>query len=141
MQQPQMIVVGGPNGAGETTFVKRAMIERAFPYIGADKIAADLSPNDPTAAAFDAGREFIHQVDEAIQGGRSFIVETTLSGRSFANTIRTARFKGYEITIQMMFVDSARTSEFRVGNRVRQGGHHVPSADIQRRFPRSLANF
>lgn len=31
-------------------------------------------------------------------------------------------------------------SRLRVAERVAHGGHHIPTADIERRFPRSLAN-
>ena len=57
--QPQMIVVGGPNGAGKTTFVRDSQQRYPFPYIGADEIAAEFSPEDPAKVALAAGREFI----------------------------------------------------------------------------------
>jgi len=136
-----MIVVGGPNGAGKTTFIKKLVYTFGFPYIGADNIAVILRPEAPESAAIQAGREFILQTNEQIGKKESFIVETTLSGRSFANTIRTAKNAGFEIDETLVFVESPNMSVQRVSERVRAGGHHVPTEDVQRRFSRSLANF
>ncbi len=138
---PQMIIVGGPNGAGKTTFVLETLKRRSIPYLGADQIAAEMSPADPAKAALAAGREFILRLGEMIESQQTFIVETTLSGKSFLGTIRRARQCGYWITIQMVFVDSPTRSIGRVAARVRRGGHHVPSTDVRRRFPRALQNF
>ncbi len=139
--RPQMIVVGGPNGAGKTTFVYRLINEFGFSYLGADKIAAEIAPDRPESVAFEAGRLFMVQVAEHIDGGTSFIVESTLSGRSFAKTVQLAKNKGFAIDLNFVFVSSAARSIERVAERVRKGGHHVPDVDVRRRFSRSLANF
>jgi predicted ABC-type ATPase len=47
MPNPQMIIVGGPNGAGKTTFALKTIHEKGFLYIGADKIAAEIAPDNP----------------------------------------------------------------------------------------------
>lgn len=130
--RPQMFVAGGPNGAGKTTFVIRAIAERGFPYIGADQIAAGISPANPESAAILAAREFIEQVNWMIETHQSFIVETTLSGKSFANMIRAAKTAGFYIALQMVFVDSPSINLDRIKNRVRQGGHHVPDGWYER---------
>lgn len=88
-----------------------------------------------------AGREFIVRVNQALEANESFIVETTLAGKSFLKTIERAKNQGYLIGLQMVFVDSPDKSVSRVATRVRQGGHHVPTHDVIRRFPRTLQNF
>ena len=50
MTQPVMYVVGGPNGAGKTTLSVKYTTEFNAIYIGADKIAFEISPNDPAKA-------------------------------------------------------------------------------------------
>lgn len=45
------------------------------------------------------------------------------------------------ISIINLFVDSADTCVERVAERVRKGDHHVPEADVRRRFARSATNF
>lgn len=69
------------------------------------------------------------------------MVESTLSGRSFRNTILSASDSGFDITIVFVFVDSADVCVARVAERVRKGGHDVPEHDIRRRYHRSLNNF
>jgi predicted ABC-type ATPase len=45
------------------------------------------------------------------------------------------------ISVQLVFVDSADLCVARIQGRVRTGGHHVPEADVRRRFRRCLTNF
>jgi predicted ABC-type ATPase len=51
-------------------------------FINADLIAAGLSPFNPEAAAFRAGRLMLAEIDRNAAAGRSFAFETTLSGHS-----------------------------------------------------------
>jgi predicted ABC-type ATPase len=71
----------------------------------------------------------------------SFVVETTLSGRTMRRLLSRARNAGFEITIVFIYLDSPDTCVARVRERVRGGGHNVPENDIRRRFYRSCANF
>lgn len=138
---PEMIVVGGPNGAGKTTFAEHYVAQYGFVYLGADAIAARLSPDDPTAQAIPASREFRRELRETIAAKVDLVVESTLSGRTFRWAFDAARSAGYEITLLFLWLDSWETSIARVRHRVELGGHHVPDEDVHRRFPRSLQNF
>ena len=53
---------------------------------------------------------------------------------------RRARQLGYEIELHYLWLSSPAQAIARVRQRVLQGGHHVPAADIRRRFKRSLAH-
>jgi predicted ABC-type ATPase len=139
--RPQMIVVGGPNGAGKTTFIKRLIAEHGFYYLGADQIAAEMRPDHPESVAFEAGREFVRIINELIDARQSFIVESTLSGRSLANTVERSKTIGYIVKSNCIFLNSPQESVARVSQRVRNGGHHVPTEDVLRRFSKSLKNF
>ena len=141
MAKKELIVVGGPNGAGKTTFADEYVARHGCNYIGADAIAAQLSPDDPTRAQFAASRQFLQRIDEAITASHSFVVESTLSGRPFQQVMKNAKPAGFEITIVYLFLDSADTCVDRVHQRVQKGGHDVPEMDIHRRFVRSVRNF
>ena len=141
MKARELIVVGGPNGAGKTTFAEEYVSQCAWPYLSADAIASRLSPGDPTRSRVAAGRQFLKQVDVALSGSESFVVESTLSGRTFQHTLRRAKTRGFVITIIYLFLDSAGLCVDRVRERVWKGGHDVPESDIRRRFARSLRNF
>jgi predicted ABC-type ATPase len=136
-----MYVVGGPNGAGKTTLSVRYASEFNAVYVGADKIAFEISPEDPAKANVAAGRKFIEQINNHILAGDSLVVETTLSGSGYRRLIEKAQRAGYRISISFVFVDRADTCVARVKQRVRKGGHHVPEQDVRRRFSRAIRNF
>ncbi len=137
----EMIIVGGPNGAGKSTFAEVLAAQDQLPYLSADAIAAELSPENPSSRKVLAGRVFLHRVDEAIAFGQSFIIESTLSGVTFRHRIAAAREAGFGIVIVYLFLDSAISCVERVSQRVQKGGHFVPEIEIRRRFRRSAANF
>lgn len=138
---PQLIVVGGPNGAGKTTIAKKLVSELGYLYLGADEIATQLAPNNPESVAIQAGREFLHRIHAELQKRTSIIVESTLSGRSFRKSLGMADRLGYSINLYFVYVESAEECVERVTERVRKGGHHVPTHDVIRRYTRSLNNF
>ncbi len=141
MLKKQLIVVGGPNGAGKTTFVEEYLRRHNIVYLGADQMAKEMNPEKPESVAIAAGREFFNRVQEMIRGDDSFIVETTLSGKSFRHSIEHGNEAGFVTTVHFVFNDGPDTSVARVLERVRRGGHNVPEADIRRRYQRSLVNF
>ncbi len=141
MPTKKLIVVGGPNGAGKTTFVEEYLRRNPIEYLGADLIAAELSPGNPAIAAIAAGREFLRRVNEKIAGNDSFIVETTLLGKSFRHALIDANKAGFVTIIHFVFTAGPDACVSRVAERVRRGGHRVPEVDVRRRFSRSLGNF
>lgn len=60
---PQLVVVGGPNGCGKTTFARHYAKAESLPYLGADDIAFALAPLDPASVRVRAGREFSLRLD------------------------------------------------------------------------------
>jgi predicted ABC-type ATPase len=141
MAEKLLYVVGGPNGAGKTTVATRFLAAHPIEYIGADKIAAELSPHQPALAQIDAAREFVKRFDECLSAGRSCAIESTLSGKTLRRAVERAQSLGYRVDMQFVFIDSARLSTARVKERVAKGGHDVPDADIQRRFLKTFRNF
>ncbi len=71
----------------------------------------------------------------------SFVLESTLSGRTLALTLEAARRRGYSIQTTYVFLDSENECVKRVQERASKGGHTVPEDDIRRRFSRSILNF
>lgn len=141
MDKRQLIIVGGPNGAGKTTFAMEDLARRGGVYLGADAIAAEISPENPAAAAIEAGRLFLERFDQLIQTEQRLIVESTLAGKSLLRLIADAKAIGFLIKMKFIFVGSAETSLIRIKQRVDRGGHDVPEEDVRRRFSRSLVNF
>ena len=141
MASPTVLIVGGPNGAGKTTLAEPYAEQKDRPYLAADRIASELNPEDPYAARVEAGRQFLRRLNAFIEERTSFVVESTLAGRSLARSIDRMNEAGYITRIAFAVLDSADLCVRRVQERVRKGGHHVPDADVRRRYTRSKKNF
>ena len=139
-QPPTIYVIAGCNGAGKTTFAKEFLPKevKCLRFLNADEIARGLSPLMPSAGAVQAARLLLTQVDECLRRRETFALESTLSGKTYIRLFRRARQLGYEIELHYLWLSSPTQAIARVRQRVKQGGHHVPAADIRRRFRRSL---
>lgn len=141
MAEPTVLIVGGPNGAGKTTLAAPYADQKDLPYLAADRIAEELNPEAPYAARMAAGRTFLQRLDAFIEDRTSFVVESTLAGRSLIRYIDRMNEAGYVTRIAFVFLDSADLCVRRVQERVRKGGHYVPEEDVRRRYARSKGNF
>ena len=137
---PTIYVIAGCNGAGKTTFAKEFLPKevKCLRFLNADEIARGLSPLKPSAGAIRAARLLLTQVDECLRRRETFALESTLSGKTYIRLFQRARKLGYEIELHYLWLSSPAQAIARVKQRVQQGGHHVPAADIRRRFKRSL---
>lgn len=139
----KIIIIAGPNGAGKTTFAREFLPNEAGcpQFVNADLIAAGLSPFAPDVAAVKAARIMLESITELERRGESFAFETTLSGLVYARRIRRWREAGYHVTLIFLSLPNPQMAIDRVAERVRQGGHDVPSDVIRRRFAAGLQNF
>lgn len=95
----------------------------------------------PDLAARAAGRLLLSELDRLVEGKASFALESTLSGRTYLDRIGRMKDKGYKIEMVFLKLSDANLAIRRVAYRVKQGGHHVPEADVRRRFLRGWPNF
>jgi predicted ABC-type ATPase len=79
-------------------------------------------------------------VEETIQARIDFAIETTLSGRGYVRIVERLKRLGWSVDLYYIALPSVEMSKTRVAERVAHGGHDIPLADIERRFPRSLHN-
>ncbi len=103
-------------------------------------VARGLSPFRPDSVAFEAGRIMLHRIDFLLEKGIDFAFETTLSTRSYVQTIRRAKEAGYTITLFFVYLSSPEMAVSRVAKRVSMGGHNIPTDVIYRRYERALRN-
>ena len=138
----RILIVAGPNGAGKTTFSHEVLArERDLRFANADEIAASLCPHDPGSVALEAGRRLLALIDAFIDDGDSFLLETTLAGRSYVPRIHEWRNTGYSVGLVFLSLASPEQAVERVRQRVKQGGHDVPEEDVRRRFFSGMSNF
>ncbi|MDO5566712.1 MAG: AAA family ATPase [Planctomycetia bacterium] len=135
-------MLGGANGSGKSTLANVLLKKYPVEFLNADEIAKEYSvENLPEAVQRLAGREYIKRKKMLFQQNKSFILETTLSGRIILKTLREAKKQGYSIVIVYSFLSNSLACIQRVKKRVANGGHYVPEEDITRRYFRSVVNF
>nr|WP_314901079.1 zeta toxin family protein [uncultured Deefgea sp.] len=139
----KILIIAGPNGAGKTTFAREFLPnEAACPtFINADLIAAGLSPFAPELAAIQAGRLMLEQIALQLVKNKSFAIETTLAGLSYARQIPQWRQQGYVVELFFLALETPELAIERVAQRVKQGGHNIPEDVIRRRFAAGRRNF
>lgn len=143
MQKPFIIVIGGPNGVGKSTFARWYL--EGYPecagIIDPDAIRRDLHDVPEPQRNIAAGRLALHHIDTLITSRKSFAIESTLSGVTLVRRLADARRSGYTILLCVLLVRSVDVTMARVYLRFIMGGHMIAIADQQRRFDRSYRNF
>jgi len=139
---PTCWIIAGPNGAGKTTFALEYLpqVAHCLRFVNADLIAAGLSPLAPERELLAASRLFVGEIESCIEQDEDFAFETTLAGRGYLKLVRRLRAQGWRVELIYLALPHVAMSRLRVAERVAHGGHNIRSADIERRFPRSLRN-
>lgn len=138
--RPQLWFIAGPNGAGKSTLAERFSMEKRLTLVNPDNIAREMNPGHPESAGIQAGREALKQQNRLLAEKKSFVIESTMSGKRELELLRQAKEAGYKVNLVYCGVESPHRSLFRVETRVAAGGHHVPAADVLRRYGRSMLN-
>lgn len=138
----RLYIISGCNGAGKTTASYTILPEmlNCNEFVNADEIAKGLSPFNPDNVAIKAGRLMLTRITELLESGADFAFETTLSTRSYVNTVKKARGKGYLVTVLYFWLNSPDLAVERVRIRVKEGGHHIPEETIRRRYDLGIKN-
>ena len=142
MQEKNLYIIAGCNGAGKTTasFTILPEILECKEFVNADEIAKGLSPFQPEKVAFEAGRIMIERVNHLLKNKESFALETTLATRSYKSKLIWAQENGYTVKLLFFWLPSIEMAVERVAMRVSEGGHHIPKDVIARRYKRGIAN-
>ena len=139
---PTLYIIAGCNGAGKTTasFSLLPSILKCDIFINADEIAREIAPGEVEKVAFEAGRQMIEQINARIRERETFAFETTLSARSYRETILFAQALGYHVTLLFFWLESVEMAIDRVARRVKEGGHNIETEVIRRRYNRGIKN-
>ena len=134
------VIFAGVNGAGKTTLYQTNDEYRSLPRVNLDEIVREIGSwrdmNDVSAA----GKIAVKRIKEFFDSGVSFNQETTLCGHSIIRNIERAREYGYFVDLKYVGLESAELAVKRVEQRVRNGGHGIPTTDVKRRYRESLHN-
>ncbi len=142
MEGKNLYIISGCNGAGKTTASFTILPETIHckEFVNADEIAKGISPFQPENVALQAGRIMLDRIDELLNQNISFAIETTLSTKSYKNTVLNAKNKGYEVTLLFFWLQSIDLAKERVKTRVFEGGHNIEPEIIERRYINGIKN-
>lgn len=133
---PKLYIISGCNGAGKTT-ASYTILPDMFnceEFVNADEIAKVLSPDNPELAAIKASKFMLERINELIEKGEDFGIETTLATRTLVRVIVDAQNRGYKVTLVYFWLTMPELAIERVRLRVASGGHNVPAKTIIRRY-------
>ncbi len=139
---PNLYIISGCNGAGKTTASYTILpdILGCNEFVNADNIAYGISPFNMEGVAIEAGRIMLHRIEELLQEGGDFAIETTLATRSYVHLVRRAQQIGFTVKVIYIWLDSPELALQRVSDRVQRGGHNIPKEVVLRRYYKGLSN-
>jgi len=140
---PNLYIIAGCNGAGKTTasFTILPDILGCKEFVNADNIAYGISPFNVEGVAIEAGKIMLRRIEELLNKGADFAIETTLASRSYVPLVVRAQAQGYRVTLLYIWLQSPELALKRVSERVKKGGHNIPSDVVARRYHRGISNF
>ena len=138
----ELYIIAGCNGAGKTTASFTILPEMldCKEFVNADEIARGLSPFQPEKVSFKAGRIMLERINELLESKENFAFETTLATKSYKSILLLARERGYNVTILFFWLQNVDLAIERVKTRVLEGGHHIETDVIKRRYKRGIKN-
>ncbi len=141
MEEKILYIIAGANGSGKSTLASELLPSENLEFLNADDVAKEICPENIEKVRIKAGKIVLKKLDGLLKTGKSFAIETTLSGKNHVKTIKTAKSLGYKVFIIYSYLDSPSLCENRIKIRVLNGGHNIPKEDIIRRYYRSKENF
>jgi len=134
----KLYLIAGANGSGKTTLAHELLREeQGLVFLNADETAAKIGDSVGLAA----GRIILTEINNMLTSGKSFVLESTISGNYHKRVLAEAKSSGYEVIMFYVFLNSVDLNIERIKNRVALGGHNVPDEDVIRRFDKSIKNF
>jgi predicted ABC-type ATPase len=139
---PVLHLIAGPNGAGKSTLYQYLIAARhpGLPFVDAQAYASAQLRHiiDPATRQRAARAWADEQRQLLLRQGQSFVTETAFSHPSRIALIAQARTLGFEVVLYAIALDEPRRLLQRVSQRVREGGHPVPSHKVLERYTRCL---
>ncbi len=141
MQDKILYIIAGANGSGKSTLASELLPSENLEFLNADEVAKEICPEHIESVKIQAGKIVLKKLDNLLDSGKSFAMETTLSGKNHIKTIKKAKDLRYKVCLIYSYLDNPDFCENRIKVRVLNGGHDIPHDDIVRRFYRSKENF
>jgi predicted ABC-type ATPase len=82
----------------------------------------------------------LERINTLLESKENFAFETTLASKSYKSKIFLAKEKGYNVTLLFFFLRNENLAIERVKTRVLEGGHHIETEVIKRRYKNGIKN-
>ena len=133
------LLVGG-NGAGKSTFYRLVLEPLGLPFVNADRLARHVYPEAPKAHSYEAALLAEQQRNTLLLNGASFCFETVYSHPAKIDFVARAKALGYAVIMEVIHLERPELNAARVAQRVREGGHDIPTEKLLQPIPRMLAH-
>jgi predicted ABC-type ATPase len=142
-KKPELIVIAGPNGSGKTSITEQLLIHTwtaDCQYISPDIIAQnEFGDWNSPEASLQAARKAEGLREACLREGKCHAFETVFSAPDKVDYVRRAQAAGFFIRLFFICTDRPEINIARVANRMREGGHTVPTDKIISRYSKSIA--
>lgn len=82
----------------------------------------------------------LKRIEELLEKGETFSIETTLATKSYINLVHRAQAKGYTVRLLFFWLNSPELALLRIAERVAKGGHNIPEPIVRRRYVAGINN-
>jgi predicted ABC-type ATPase len=142
-KQPELVVIAGPNGSGKTSITEQ-LLQHTWTEnclcINPDVIAQNEFGGWNSPQAFwQAAQKAERLREEGLKDFRSMAFETVFSAPDKIEFLRRAKAAGFFIRLFFICTDRPEINIARIEQRVREGGHTVPTGKIISRYAKSIA--
>ena len=153
MGAPELWLIAGPNGAGKTTSMSAPRVQammRSVRYFNADDRTREKLLDEGwsgfaavplerlTELFIAAAEEVFVELCDAIEHGKSVGTETVLSTHKYRSVVERVHELGGTFKLLYVGLRHPSISVQRVAQRVREGGHDVPTDRLEARWQRSI---
>lgn len=139
--RPCVVLVGGVNGSGKSTFAEQAAgtdLLLGQTAINPDVLSREAEAEYPQLTALGANLAGAERAEKAvwraIAEARSVAVETVLSSAKFLPVVRAAARRGYRTRLIFVALPTVSEALARIATRVLAGGHDVPAERVRKRW-------
>jgi predicted ABC-type ATPase len=142
-KKPELVVIAGPNGSGKTSITEQLLqhtwTENCL-YINPDIIAQNEFGGWNSPKAFlQAAQKAQSLREECLRDSRSMAFETVFSAPDKIEFLHRAKDAGFFIRLFFVCTNSPEINVARIAQRVKEGGHTVPTEKIISRYSKSIA--
>ncbi|MHB1544156.1 MAG: zeta toxin family protein [Gammaproteobacteria bacterium] len=137
-------VLAGTNGAGKSSVAGTFVRQEGGDYFNPDEVTKRICELQPgiseNVANSLAWVEGLKRLEAAIQDRHDYWFETTLGGNTMIATLESALLAGLDVRIWYIGLRSPELHIARVAERVKHGGHDIPTDKIRARYDSSRRN-